>query len=336
MATAVRKKRGKSSPSPTIETPAASNPLISDAKLRQLYATMLRFRLLDERTRELRRLSDKTAPLFRKEAAIVGAALDLRRDDWLLPLQNDLHGRLIKGVPLVSIFSELRQSKMSRTPSARQPTLAALDRNPSPFHIVPSAANPSAQLNLASGIALALQAKKRGNIVMAFCGDTSDSGQRWQEALNFAGRHCLPLLILGHAKAPAKAASARKGKPFVSLLSEGNPCELPNIPVDADDVVAVYRVACESIHKARHGGGPTLIQAISFPMSVAGKSGPGDQHKHPDAIARMEDYLAAKRLFSSSWKQKLRDSYNRELDAAIGRDQPGSTRSSAKRPVSPN
>jgi TPP-dependent pyruvate/acetoin dehydrogenase alpha subunit len=300
-------------------------PLISNAKLKQLYATMLRCRLLDERTRKLRRLSAKTAPFLRKEAAIVGAALDLRRDDWLLQPQNDLHARLTKGVPLVSILAELRQSRTSRTPAARQPLLASPDGNAFSFPIVSSAANPSAQLNLASGIALALQAAKRGNIVLAFCGDTSHAGQQWHEALGFAALHGLPLLIIEHtqphAEAPSKGASTSQGKPSAGRASEGNRRQLPEIPVDANDVVAVYRVAYESIHKARHGGGPTLIQAISLPVTE--KSGPGDQQKHLDAIARMEDYLATKGLFVPSSKQKIIDSFNRELEAAIGSDNPG-------------
>jgi TPP-dependent pyruvate/acetoin dehydrogenase alpha subunit len=317
MATAVRKKGGKVSPSTKKDAPAsshpASNPLISDAKLKQLYSTMLQCRLLAERTREQRGISRKTAPFFDGEAAAVGAALDLRRDDWLAPLQNDVLGKFIKGMPLGSIFSELRQSEASRTASAQKPTVSALDNDPSPFHIVPNAANPAAKLNLASGVALALQARKSGNVVLAFCGDTSDSGQRWREALTFAAKHCLPLLVLIRARATSKTSSTKK-KSFVSFLSEESLCGLPVIPVDADDVVAIYRVAHESIHKARHGGGPTLIQAVSLPYLPNIKASSGD---HPDAIAKMESYLAAKGLFSSSWKQKLIDNFNRDVDGAV-------------------
>lgn len=314
MATTVRKQRGKSSPSTGKNAQAPSNPLISDAKLKQLYATMLQCRLLDERSRELRGVAGKATRSLVGEAAAVGAALDLRHDDWLAPLQNDVFGKFIKGMPLAAILSELHRSETRPRSSVQRLSVFEPDKNPSPFHIIPSAANPAAQLNLASGVALALQARKPGNIVMAFCGDTSESGQRWQEALTFAGRHCLPLLVLVHTSASSKTARANKKKPFVSLLSEGNPCELPVIPVDADDVVAIYRVAYESIHKARHGGGPTLIQAVSLPDSRDSKA---HVSEHPDAIARMESYLAAKGLFSASWKQKVIDNFNRDVDFAL-------------------
>jgi pyruvate dehydrogenase E1 component alpha subunit len=323
MPTAVRKKRGKSSPSTNEDAPTASNPLISDAKLKQLYSTMLQCRLLSERAYELRGVKDKATPLFGGEAAAVGAALDLRRDDWLLPLQDDVLGKFVKGAPLASILSELQQNESSKVPASNKPAAPDLTANHSPFYIIPSAPNPAAQLNLASGVALAMQARKSGNIVIAFCGDTSDSGPRWQEALRFAGKHCLPLLVLAHAKVSAKTASAKREKVFASLLSDGNPCGLPVIPVDANDVVAIYRVAYESIHKARHGGGPTLIQTISLPHLPGAKAGPSQP---PDAIVKMEAYLAAKGIFSPSWKQKLIDNFNRDMDSSLKGDKKGSSR----------
>ncbi len=316
MATKVIKKRGKVPPSAQMVSPAASNPLISDAKLKQLYSTMLQCRILNQRVRELRGLSAKTARLFGGEAAAVGAALDLRRDDWLAPLPLDVLGKFLKEVPLTSIFSELRLAEPAKDPSANVPSASSLRENHSPFHIVPNAANPASQLNLAAGVALALQAAKKGNIVMAFCGDTSDSGQRWHQVLTFAGRNCLPLVVVVQVKAQVKVSGKRKD-PFVSQITEEHACGLPVIPVDAHDVVAIYRVACESIHKARHGGGPTLIEATELSERLDRRSETTSGGVRPDAVDRMEDYLAAKGLFSPSWKQKLTDSFNHEADSAI-------------------
>jgi len=334
MATAVRKKRGKSSPSTKADPPAASNPLISDAKLKQLYSTMLQCRLLGERSQALRAVKENAEPVFGGEAVAVAAVLDLRRDDWLVPLQQDVLGKFVKGMPLASIFSELRRSGSSRSAIAQQPAASALTAKPSPLNIVPGAANPAAQLNLASGVALALPGQGgTRNVVMAFCGDVSDSGKRWQEALTFAGKHCLPLLVLVHPKAAAKAPSAKNETGFVNLLSDGSLCGLPRIPVDANDVVALYRVAVESIHKARHGGGPTLIHALSVPEFPESKAASGDP---PDAIAKMEAYLTAKGLFSESWKQELIDKFKKEIDVAFGSGKnPASKRSRSKKALRP-
>ena len=209
MATKVKKKRGKVPPSAQAVTPAASNPLMSDAKLKQLYSTMLQCQMLNERAQRLSKTSRKKTSLFGGEAAAVGAAIDLRRDDWLVPLQSDVLGRFIKGVPLATIFSSSPSGKLAKRSTAKVAAKAVPKVHLFPSHILPRTTNPAAQLRLASGIALALKAAKNNNIVIAFFGDTSGSGRRWQEALTFAGEHCLPLLAVVRGK--ASSAHARKG-----------------------------------------------------------------------------------------------------------------------------
>jgi TPP-dependent pyruvate/acetoin dehydrogenase alpha subunit len=323
MTNRVRKKRGKVLASaPTADPPAASpacppagNPLISDAKLKQLYTKMLQCRILDQRVRELGLSSPRAPRHIGGEAVAVGTALNLRRDDWLAPWGADVLGNFLKGTPLATIFSELLAGPASKVSGSKTPIVADPRKYPPWFRLISGAANPAAQLHLAAGVALALQASSKGNVVMSFCGDTSKPGQRWYEALTFAARHCLPLLVVAEIKTSANAASARKKNTFAALMGQGHRCELPVIPVDAEDVVAIYRVAYESIHKARHGGGPTLIQAISF--SSSGKSGRAQTRKHPEAVVRMEDYLSAKGLFSQSWKQNLIDAFTREIDSGL-------------------
>ena len=67
----------------------------------------------------------------------------------------------------------------------------------------------------------------------------------------------------------------------------------PVITVDANDVVAIYRVAQESIARARDGG-PTLIACV--PYAAEGMSA--------SPIANMERYLAGKKLFDDGGKTK--------------------------------
>lgn len=317
MAIKVKKARGKVPPSAQAAAPAASNPLISETKLKQLYSAMLQCRILNEHARRLNNTSSKTSQRFGGEAAAVGAAIDLRRDDWLVPSQNDAFGKFIKGVPLASVLSGSAFDKPAKRSAAKVTAKGAPKVDPSPSRILPDASNSAARLRLASGLALALQTAKSSNVVMAFFGETSASGRRWQEALTFAGEHCLPLLVVVHGDASSKAASVHREKSSSNFLGEDRACGVPVIAVDAEDVVAIYRVAYESIHKARHGGGPTVILAVSLPQSPDGKSTKAIVIPPLDAIARMENYLAAKGLYSASWKQKLADDFNREVDSAI-------------------
>ncbi len=321
MASKVKERGGAVAATAQSANPPAYKPLISDAKLKNLYAAMLRSRILDERARELRpsseRLSTAKADHGGGEAVVAGTAIDLRRDDWLAPSRADLFGKLLKGVPLQAIVAELLRGD-SVADSASHATV--------PWRILPNAPDPAAQLNLAAGVALGLRDKPRGSVAMGFCGDIPPETPGWHEALAFAAQHCLPLLIVTEVKFPARTASANakppsgipaKGKSSPRVLVEGQVRGVPVIPVDAHDIVAIYRVAYESIHKARHGGGPTLIEATTLPPNLTGKPGTGSETKPSDATAKMEDYLAAKGLFSPSWKQKFVEDFTLELDAAV-------------------
>jgi hypothetical protein len=77
----------------------------------------------------------------------------------------------------------------------------------------------------------------------------------------------------------------------------------PSIPVDAQDAVAVYRVATESIALMRQGRGPTLIECLHYL-----KDGP---------IESMENYLARKGIFRPGYRRQVETGFGVELDAVI-------------------
>jgi pyruvate dehydrogenase E1 component alpha subunit len=80
---------------------------------------------------------------------------------------------------------------------------------------------------------------------------------------------------------------------------------IPVIPVDGNDVVAVYRVSTEAITHARKGNGPTLIDCIFEPSEAR------------DPLLQMETYLTRKGLFSEVWKHQVAAAFKRELDDAV-------------------
>lgn len=71
---------------------------------------------------------------------------------------------------------------------------------------------------------------------------------------------------------------------------------MPAIPVDAHDVIATYRVAHESIARAREGSGPTRIVCLEAPLA-AGHSA--------DAVADLEGWLEARGLPAHEWRQAI-------------------------------
>jgi hypothetical protein len=151
------------------------------------------------------------------------------------------------------------------------------------------AAGVSASLDAFLGAGLLAKASKSGKVGVVF-GETEADG--WQDAVEAARVHGLPLIFVSRAHEVNEREAARtirreakKRKPVKSEPAVGY---LPRIHVDANDVVAVYRVAHEAIDRARRGRGATWIEGV--PFKLEGKK------RGPDAVAGMEQYLRGKGL----------------------------------------
>ena len=80
-----------------------------------------------------------------------------------------------------------------------------------------------------------------------------------------------------------------------------------------NDLVALYRVAHEAIKRARQGGGPTLMDCKLRHRSRQ----LNHDRSETDPVARMERYLATRKLFSQDWKRQIVRAFKVELDAAV-------------------
>ena len=82
-------------------------------------------------------------------------------------------------------------------------------------------------------------------------------------------------------------------------------------------MVAVYRVAYESVERVRQGGGPVLVEAKPYRLSSPTKRRVAARRRERDPLAHMERYLKAKGLFTSRWKDQLVQEFSQKLDAAL-------------------
>jgi hypothetical protein len=95
------------------------------------------------------------------------------------------------------------------------------------------------------------------------------------------------------------------------FLLISNECGIPGMVVDRDDVVAVYRVASESLAHARVGSGPTLIDSKPWRLNGRGRK----SRRLPGSIDKMELYIAGKGIAYKS----VKDEIGKEFAAELGR-----------------
>jgi TPP-dependent pyruvate/acetoin dehydrogenase alpha subunit len=293
--------------------------LISREKLVQLYSAMVKSRLIAERTTELAqqgKLPQDWEIGAGSEATLAGVTADLRPEDTLSAPGNRLLWSLVDGISLEGILGSVPAPLNGNGGSASgiNGNLSAL-RNGSSSH---APGWTSIDFSAAVQAAKAYKAAKEGRIALVYCRDSSTADVSGRQ-LEFVSRHNLPMIILCHfdlwdrQESSPLMRESRIGS--VEALAFG----VPRIAVDARDVLAVYRVASESIARARQGRGPTLIECVDHGLPADSGNVDHNQTAATDPVHTMASYLGKKRILTASLKQQIESQVYREIDAATKR-----------------
>ncbi|HEV2215526.1 MAG TPA: thiamine pyrophosphate-dependent enzyme [Terracidiphilus sp.] len=287
--------------------------LIAPERLWEMYAAMLRCHAIAKRADELAAAGAHARRLraaLGREAMYAGALVGLEAQDVLFPSPEDAVAGFLRGVSLADLFAPLAPQKPGRR--KKSPARAASSQ--------PIAQTPESQLHLANGAALALKphADKALAVALGELGTAAD--EAWQQALAFAGAHTLPVLFVCYFRARNAVESAAAEARFDRLHDLAQAVQVPAIAVDANDAVAVYRVASESIARARIRRGPTLIACLLHPTGQVPDSGPRNDATDvfADAMRGLESYLGRKGLFDPARKAQLAGDFARQLNRATG------------------
>lgn len=272
-------------------SPASEHSLITSEKLKQLYAMMLKLRIVNEHFVPSTAAHRKT---FRLEACEVGCTIDLREQDLIvsLPYQHIAYLARMKPADFVR-----RRSQRRRGPSIHNPQELALSLNILDVQ--------NARMSLATGASLAYKLQHTDYIVVAFCAPSEVI--RSQDSIYFATLHSLPIV---YVQVGDESAKSRKTKPRLNYPS------ITAIPVEQNDVVAIYRVASEAIDKARRGVGPTVIQCVNGYSSSKTNRFAANESGNP--LPYMEHYLRKKNLWSTDLKETIQENFSRVLMEGFG------------------
>ena len=287
---AVTKDRPGATPSQPLNGSAFAS---SRDILRQLYASMLKCRLAAGNARRLRRHSQLTISDLSighgHEAVVAGASVDLGPQDSLLVLPGNFAAHILWGGP---INHWLKRAGLGDDASASCSVLLQSSH--------PPAYGPGDPAKLGAGIALAHKLEKQGHVAVALC-DNISSLEGWHEAFRFAGVHKLPVIFVVKSDATGQPLIVRHSDIFEDVGLMARDYGFPGIIVDGHDAVAVWRVAHESIQRARRGSGPTLIECQM-------------QSANPqDPLTHLEHYMKKRGLWDDAWKRKIARQLNAEI-----------------------
>ena len=286
---------------------------------------MIKSRLYDQRAIALQRQGQfgVFSPGLGQEASIIGSAMALDRTrDWIVPQYRELMATIHHGLPLEVITAQyLGKIGPARIPEG--------------VNVLPNQVSIAAQLPQATGFAWGLRMRGQDSVVMTFIGDGGSSEGDFHEALNLAGVVRAPIVFFMQNNQWAISTSRRvqSGTKSFSLRAAGYGFE--GIEVDGNDVMAVYDAACEAVERARGGGGPTLIEAVTYRMSFHNTTDNPSRYEDPkehdearsrDPIERVQRYLAALGLWdekkATAMTDEVREENERALQLAYAADAP--------------
>jgi acetoin:2,6-dichlorophenolindophenol oxidoreductase subunit alpha len=195
-----------------------------------------------------------------QEAAIVGACLALRDDDYITGTHRS-HGHPIgKGADLKPLMAEL-YGKSTGICKGRGGSMHLADRR---VGIIGESAIVGGGIPLATGAGLSIQVRGTDQVSLCFFGDGAANQGTLGESLNLAAIWKLPVVFFceNNLYAISTPVSKSHAQPDIARRAAGY--DIPGIIVDGQDLSRVYEATATAVEHARAGRGPTFIEAKTY------------------------------------------------------------------------
>jgi pyruvate dehydrogenase E1 component alpha subunit len=290
-------------------------PDLSDKTIQNLYREMVFIRQADQRALSLQRQGrfGTYAPCQGQEAAQVGSAYALGEDDWIFPSFREMGACYMKGVPLKDIFVYwMGDERGQKVPEGVNVFPISIPVGSHPLHAV--------------GVAWAAQLQGEKICTLAYFGDGATSEGDFHEAMNFAGVFQAPTIFFCQnnqyaISVPRKIQTAAK-----TLAQKAVAYGFTGVQVDGNDLLSVYAATKEAREKAVSGGGPTMIEAVTYrfgPHTTADdptkyrEDEELEEWKPLDPLLRLQRYLKGKKLWSEDWEAKIKEEAEKSISEVV-------------------
>ncbi|MFO0838622.1 MAG: pyruvate dehydrogenase (acetyl-transferring) E1 component subunit alpha [Phycisphaerae bacterium] len=294
---------------------AKLEPKIPDADLRKLYKTMLSSRMLDERCLHMQRQGriGTYGPSKGQEATPLGVAFCLKKEDWFVPTYRETVGFLWRGWPLDRFMLWWGGHEIG--------SAIAEGINDLPI-CVPIAS----QCQYAMGIAWGSKLRKDGTVCACFCGDGGTSQGDFHEAMNYATVFKVPLVMVVQNNHWAISVPREKQTASQTIAQKAIAYGIDGIQIDGNDILSVIVAAREAVEKARAGGGPSLIEAVTYRLAMHTTADDPKKYRSEeevkqwearDPLPRFRTYLKNKGLLDEKIEKVIEEEIRRELDEAV-------------------
>lgn len=271
--------------------------------LKELYRRMVIARRWDTQVTALTRQGRlSTYPSARgQEASEIGTVAAMQDTDWLFPTYRDSIAVWSRGVPTAELLSGFRGDWHCGW-------------DPNEHRTAPQATPLATQTLHAVGFATAAKLKNDPIATVAFIGDGATSEGDAHEGFNFAGVWQAPTVFVIQNNQFAISVPIAKQTRARMLADRAVGYGIPGYHVDGNDAAAVYTIVSEALERARSGGGPTIIECLTYRMEPHTNSDDPSRYrdaedvaawKGKDPIDRLEKYLTAQDAIDDALREEI-------------------------------
>jgi 2-oxoisovalerate dehydrogenase E1 component alpha subunit len=297
------------------------NPHLDPDELQVGLRHMLLTRLYDERMQRTQR-AGKISFYMRslgEEAVSVAQCMALKPGDMLFPSYRNQGLHIARGMSLVDMMCQLLSNTRDMCKGRQLPVMY----HSRPGNLFSISGNLATQFPQAVGWAMAAALKGEDHLAASWIGEGSSAEADFHHALLFASVYQAPVILnVVNNQWAISTFQGYAGGEQRAFAARGPGYGIPGIRVDGNDFLAVYAVTQWAAQRARTGGGPTLIELVTYRAAAHSTSddparyrAKDDQEHWPlgDPIERLKRHL----IKIGEWSEERHRALSAELDARV-------------------
>lgn len=303
--------------------PAARSTMPAELVLRA-YKEIKRLRLLDARMILLQRQGRVGfyGACTGQEATPVATALAAEPGDWMFPALRESVMMLVRGFPLTTYIAQVFGNSGDLLKGRQMPShMSGRSVNQVSWS---SVIGP--QIPQAVGAAWAAKIKGDRAVAIGFLGDGASSEPDFHNGMNFAGVFRVPCVLICQNNHWAISVPTARQTASATIAVKARAYGMPGVRVDGNDVLAVFTVVSEAIDRARAGGGPTFVEALTYRIGAHSTSDDPTRYRTQeevdlwakrDPLMRLRRHVFAEGLLDEAADAALEQEMSAQIAGAI-------------------
>lgn len=284
-------------------------------QLLKMFGAMLRARMFDAKAINLQRTGKlgTYASCLGQEAVHVGVGAALQPEDSVAIVYREIGTLFWRGVRMKDVLMYWGGDERGNDFGGYQ-------------HDFPWCVPIATQTLHAAGAAMAFKIRNEPRCALAYIGDGGTSEGSFYEAINLAGAKHLPVIFMIVNNKWAISVPIEQQTAAQTLAQKAIAAGIPGVQVDGNDIIAVRDCVAKAAATARSGGGPTVIEALSYRLSDHTTADDATRYRSNqeveeawkiEPLIRLRKLLTARGALDEQREQTMQMEYAREVEAAV-------------------